>query len=256
MSKRILYFFLATFTLTGVLFAIQVVFGITGYVQLPMYGPALGTVLFLSIEKRDIAHFFKSRFAPKMNLPVLLLVALPIAVHAAISYWTQRYWGLANVIDLSRDTQAKVLYIVAMIPAVFGEEIGWRGYLLPRLQERFSPLISTLVVGVMWAAWHIPTKLVSPTFFLFWFIELQGFNFLFTCVHNRGGSSIWPSVLLHYVLDISGFLLIQQGVASIPVMGLSWLTVGLLVLTFDWKRFAAKPAVEQSQATFESRMAG
>lgn len=42
-----------------------------------------------------------------------------------------------------------------------GEELGWRGYLLPRILERWSPAISGLIVGAIWMLWHVPAFLIS-----------------------------------------------------------------------------------------------
>jgi membrane protease YdiL (CAAX protease family) len=44
-----------------------------------------------------------------------------------------------------------------LIPiAAVGEEFGWRGYALPRLQRRMPPLAAALLIGIIWAAWHLP----------------------------------------------------------------------------------------------------
>ena len=48
------------------------------------------------------------------------------------------------------------MFILFTIVAGIGEEFGWRGFLLPRLQTRHNALVSGLIVGVIWAIWHIP----------------------------------------------------------------------------------------------------
>lgn len=235
---RSLLFFIAAFSLSGVLMGIQVLAHVPGYGQLPMYGPTLATLLFLLCQKRDLAGFLKSRFAFRVNLPVVLILAVPIAVNGLISYWTHRSWGLANVVDLSANRSETLLYMALMFPAVIGEEIGWRGYLLPELQERLTPLASSLVLGVVWGLWHTPTKLVSPSFFLFWFVQLLGFNFVFTLAYNRARPSIWSAILLHYVLNVSGYLLLQQPVDTVTAAAAGYSCVGLLAVALNWKEFS------------------
>lgn len=51
------------------------------------------------------------------------------------------------------------LPLIALGP--LGEELGWRGFLLPRLLERLGPLAASLIVGTIWMAWHIPAFLMS-----------------------------------------------------------------------------------------------
>lgn len=70
-----------------------------------------------------------------------------------------------------------------------GEETGWRGWLLPELQKRFSPLISSLLLGVAWGLWHFPR-----------------FAILFTWLFNRTGNLLL-CILLHTAINNSQRLL-------------------------------------------------
>jgi membrane protease YdiL (CAAX protease family) len=55
------------------------------------------------------------------------------------------------------------MFIFLTIAAGIGEEFGWRGFLLPRLQTRHNALFSALIVGVLWAIWHIPLFFIKGT---------------------------------------------------------------------------------------------
>jgi membrane protease YdiL (CAAX protease family) len=54
-------------------------------------------------------------------------------------------------------------FIFLTIAAGIGEEFGWRGFLLPRLQTRHNALVSGLIVGVAWATWHVPLFFIEGT---------------------------------------------------------------------------------------------
>lgn len=55
------------------------------------------------------------------------------------------------------------MFLFLTLAAGIGEEFGWRGFLLPRLQTRHSALVSSLIVGVAWAAWHVPMFFIEGT---------------------------------------------------------------------------------------------
>ena len=69
--------------------------------------------------------------------------------------------GLASVAPLP--TLGLFVYIF-FLGGPLGEEPGWRGFALPRLQRRYGPLVGSLILGPIWAFWHLP---------IFWIPELS-----------------------------------------------------------------------------------
>ncbi|HEX8115426.1 MAG TPA: type II CAAX endopeptidase family protein [Kofleriaceae bacterium] len=96
------------------------------------------------------------------------------------------------------------LWLLLVLVNGFGEETGWRGYLLPHLQKRWSPLTSSLIVGAIWCVWHVPAFFVSETYRqmsvamipVFVVGLLSGSVFL-TWLYNRGRSSILLVAVWH-----------------------------------------------------------
>ncbi len=95
-----------------------------------------------------------------------------------------------------------------------GEEIGWRGFLTPRLHARFGFVRSSLLTGVIWAVWHYPLLLGADynAGTPWWFgltcftVMVTGISFLFAWQRLASGS-VWPAMLLHasHNLWIQGF---------------------------------------------------
>lgn len=52
------------------------------------------------------------------------------------------------------------LLTVVLFVLVIGEELGWRGFALPRLQARYGDLGASVILGLLWAAWHLPNQLI------------------------------------------------------------------------------------------------
>jgi membrane protease YdiL (CAAX protease family) len=57
---------------------------------------------------------------------------------------------------MGRPGKGAAILLLQLLTSGLGEEPGWRGYLLPRLQERFSPIRSVWLLGLAWAVWHYP----------------------------------------------------------------------------------------------------
>ncbi len=91
----------------------------------------------------------------------------------------------------------------------FGEEVGWRGFALPRLQARHAALTSAVLLSVAWAAWHMPLFAFSSGLssmgvggLLGWFSSLVTGSILLTWLFNRSRGSVLAVALFHGVLDV------------------------------------------------------
>jgi len=91
---------------------------------------------------------------------------------------------------------------------IFGgglEEIGWRGFLQPALQKKYSAIISTLIVGIIWAVWHLPLFFIlgssqASMSFLWFFIYAIALSFLLAAIFN-GTKSIFLCIIFHALMN-------------------------------------------------------
>ena len=101
--------------------------------------------------------------------------------------------------------------IYMMFTVALGEEVGWRGYALPALQARYSALLASLILGVMWALWHLPLffnpdTLYSNLPFVLFLAYIIPFAVLITWVFNSAGGSVLMAIFSHAVMNASGEL--------------------------------------------------
>ncbi len=109
------------------------------------------------------------------------------------------------------------------------EEVGWRGFLLPELQERFSPLTASLIIAPIWSFWHLPIYLngIRPLASLApFFAMLIILSIIFTWLYNRTGGSVLLVVLLHAAVNNHTVLVPRTWYAMAPAI----LLVGILVI--------------------------
>jgi uncharacterized protein len=144
------------------------------------------------------------------------------------------------------------VFALAFFAALGGEEPGWRGFALPRLQERSGPLLGTLILGSLWALWHLPLWLFIPhyngagTGFLGVGIPFFGFvcytvafAILITWVFNHSRGSVLLATLFHAssgatsgsFLALFPLLFTQAVVPIAPSIGLVLVAVLIVVVT-------------------------
>lgn len=100
--------------------------------------------------------------------------------------------------------------ILFALPGVFAEELGWRGFALPRLQERHNALLSSVVLGIVWGLWHIPLFVYFDYTLPILIVEVLTFvpaAVLYTWVYNHTRGSLLLVSLLHLAEQLTNSFL-------------------------------------------------
>ncbi|MCU4744572.1 type II CAAX endopeptidase family protein [Natronoglomus mannanivorans] len=127
--------------------------------------------------------------------------------------------------DLAADPASIVSYVLFVL--VFGplpEELGWRGYALDGLQARSSALRASLILGAVWAVWHVPLFMMEGTYQAglgvltrqFWqfMAGILVVSILYTWIYNHTGRSILAAILFHFSGNFSGELVAHGELGS------------------------------------------
>lgn len=120
----------------------------------------------------------------------------------------------------------------------FWEELGWRGYLLPCLLTKFNSLKSSLIIGFIWAMWHLPIFFVlnnngdqTPMFTFLIFIGCFPLSILFTRLYNYTRGSIFLCMLFHDGIN-SGIGYFLGNSKSNDVRGIAISVIIFFILSF------------------------
>lgn len=196
-------YYIVTYVLTGVFFLLQVKTGISGqFIQLAQIGPALAAVIFIILEGDNVKMFFRNGFRFSLDRFTIVMILTSIATIASVSVLSASLWGTENFKSSNIDF-ISISFVVSTIIAAMCEEIGWRGYLLSKLQFRISPVKSSIVIGLLWAFWHVPKLLIGIKFFVVWFLAIMSFSLILTYVYNRTNGNIVVVTLVHAVVNLT-----------------------------------------------------
>ena len=123
-----------------------------------------------------------------------------------------------------------------------GEELGWRGFMLPRLLKRFGDFPSCVILGLVWAFWHLP---------VFLFVEFRGempialavslypfstiaIAYVMTKLHHWGRGSVLIAILYHGIINYATGYVMEAHLWQIERFSPMWLeiiVIGLMILT-------------------------
>ncbi len=222
----IVAFFLLAYAISWSLWGLSALGGGPVLFFLGGLGP-FAAALIVTATRGTIRTWFRSLLVWRVN-PAYYAIALllPIAIYAAINLVL---FALGETPDLALLGSLAPAYLgtFLMVATIGGglEEPGWRGFALPALQQRRSPLIATLILGLGWGIWHVP--LYGPLGFI---VPLV-LAFFYTWLYNRTGSVLVCLVLHASFTPAQDYLTLVPDAAIVDAVILGTYVAVALALT-------------------------
>lgn len=190
------------------------------------YGPALAAIIVASLAhgRQGLRELFGRLFRWQVGIQwYLIALFLPVLITLLAITLNNLTGGATPDFSVAgfpfgpaeTPLWQKILILLLVFTLGFdglGEELGWRGFALPKLLERYSPLVSSLILGALWAVWHFPYALSEGSFLsvvpLHWFfINLLAVSIIYTWIFINTNGSLLLALLFHAAGNVTSNLL-------------------------------------------------
>jgi membrane protease YdiL (CAAX protease family) len=141
-----------------------------------------------------------------------VLLSTPLMAACAVSLYCY-FMGESLHVDVARrvGSRLSILPVLVLLGGPMPEELGWRGFALPKLLSEHSALGASMIVGVMWGLWHWPAFWVAGAGqhnqpILWFMLGAPPMAILYTWVFNHTRGSLLIAVLYHAAFDSTLYL--------------------------------------------------
>jgi len=216
--------------------------------------------------KRLLSGYVRWRVGVRWYLAALFLFLGPLTIGLIYSALGNPHPGLNAELTILGVTSQLIFNIFS---GPVAEEGGWRGFALPRLQEKYNALVSSLILGTIWACWHLPlyfmpaSDQLSIPFPIYLALNIAFATYI-TWLYNNAKGSLIITILAHFCINISASTVVGR-LGLMPSMMFYYVTAGpllvvaliLMVIHFGPRYFSRKQVTElPSQRKFATAAHG
>lgn len=200
--------------------------------------PLLAAVILVYRERKSqgVKELLKLSFDFKKNKKWYIAIVLLMPAIALLSYWYVKTTGVLLPLPPLSLLSICIFFIAYFIGAI-GEEVGWSGYLIDPLQNRYSALKASIIVGVVWAIWHIIpwSQAHQTTAWIVWqSIATVFLRIVMVWLFNNTGKSVFAMVLFHTTINISPYLIPNYGSNYNPFILAILLIMITIAIVYLW----------------------
>jgi len=252
MEKTIRKYYLRTFYIITLIFSflllmLHFIFQSLGQysVSFTQLAPAFG-VVFISLILKDktIIKDIKDNFIIDGSFVKYLMPTIGIPLIAIIISSFIMTCFKFDYVPWKGDLSFYILSFLAIFLGCGAEEIGWRGFLLPKLQKNHTPFISSIIVGILWGVWHLNFT-GGILGFVLYTITIIEMSILMTWVYNKSNGNLLLMTIWHLVFNLAShiFLWDRFNLYLFIVEGIVFGIMCLFILVMDKGTFLFKSSV-------------
>ena len=208
MDRSVARFFFVTYCISWAFWAPMVIAGIENRLLLiaGTFGPTLAALLLTAHEsgRRGVRHLLQRFLIWRVGVRWYLFAFLSTAaiVLVALGIFVALGGAQPQFNDPRQIYLVLVVFAYVLLLSVLGEEAGWRGYALQRLQAKQSALAASLVIGVVWGFWHLPLFWIEGNFhqtipLSLFVLQDVALAIVMTWLYNSTGGSLLLVSLFH-----------------------------------------------------------
>jgi len=212
------------------------------------YGPLVAALLMTAVYegwsgvKALIKRGLDFKIGWKWYLVVFLLLPLLIGLPLLVAQMAGEAIPESNAVAMAGGAPLPIFAVLAFFVIFFlggplQEEFGWRGYATDRLQEKFNALWTGIIMGLLWASWHLPLFFI-PREESYYNRPIWGMiltttlvTILFTWIYNNTNRSIFATLIFHTMFNWSNtfFPTFETDIGGLLFFGLAIVLVGVIV---------------------------
>jgi len=231
MNWKLIVFVVFAFVFMAILAMIQMASKLSfGIIVLPQLAPLLAFILIVVIFK-DLYRPITIQFNKIILFKAFIALILPLGLFT-VTYFIGILVG--NTVKIP-DNVLSILIIglIGMIIGATTEEIGWRSFLQPTLEQKHSVFISSLIVGIIWGVWHFGHFMNGPIFMLGFLIFTVSVSMVMLFLLKNTKHNIIISALFHFSININFGIYFTEGFENIKLFLTNssvWLIVALIII--------------------------
>lgn len=228
------------------------------FYYLMIFSPTISALVIAAVAggwqgvKKLLSGFARWKFKFGWVVAVLSLTLVPLVIVLVYRLVGNDPPGIAA------GTTASFLLMNLLLTLINGplaEETGWRGFALPRLQRRFGALVSSLILGVIWAFWHLPFYFISAGKvgipFPIYVVMVTALSIFITWIYNNTQGNLVLCILAHFCFNfnsafIAGFLGLMPAMTFYISCGVGLAVyIGIIIAVFKAKNLSRKAEAQQ-----------